>query len=372
MRKRLLSFILTLFLSLGMLSGCSESETIETAETVYESSEQKETDINQITDEITADITEYTAEETAADVTEYTEVITKAVTKAETSAAADNTDECVHDYVMKKDFPATCQSERTAVFVCSKCKDRKTEVFEGTRLEHEYVEEILEKASSDGCGKREIFCINCGTPRKTDFFNYFNDIYYNSKFNAEADLAAKRLIDYLGLNRLPKSDLEKLCILKEWFCENTSYDDTLKRHTAYDILVRHSAVCQGYAEALCLILPKCGIETYFCKSDEFNHAWNLVKLDGEWVYTDFVGADGHNLDYVIVGGNLLGRAKDVGVREFFVENGKYEDVSFDMSLISEELHFYEFDMSSIEYTEEPGSLTLERESGGTKIKYKNN
>ena len=57
---------------------------------------------------------------------------------------------------------------------------------------------------------------------------------------------------------------------------------------AYGALVDGEAVCSGYAEAMALLLTYAGID---CKvvigsSKAENHAWNLVKIDGEWYHLD--------------------------------------------------------------------------------------
>lgn len=63
--------------------------------------------------------------------------------------------------------------------------------------------------------------------------------------------------------------------------------------TAYGALVRHKAICQGYAEAYKLIMDKLGIECGICGGMASNesHAWNYVKLDGEYYWADLTWDD---------------------------------------------------------------------------------
>lgn len=58
--------------------------------------------------------------------------------------------------------------------------------------------------------------------------------------------------------------------------------------TGYGALVENVAVCQGYTMALLAILRELEIENVICinENPEVNHAWNIVKIDGEWYHLD--------------------------------------------------------------------------------------
>ena len=79
--------------------------------------------------------------------------------------------------------------------------------------------------------------------------------------------------------------------LHEYLAMHCAYDETLERSTEYDVLVRGSAVCQGYAEAYMDLLRRVGIECIVVTSEEMNHAWNQVKLDGAWYHVDVTWDD---------------------------------------------------------------------------------
>lgn len=90
------------------------------------------------------------------------------------------------------------------------------------------------------------------------------------------------------------SDLEKAITLHDFIVLNCEYDyqnyldKTLPRevYTTYGTLVNRKAVCQGYALTYKFLLNKAGIECYMVSSDEMNHAWNLIKLDGQYYQVD--------------------------------------------------------------------------------------
>jgi len=62
--------------------------------------------------------------------------------------------------------------------------------------------------------------------------------------------------------------------------------------TAYGCLVRHKAVCEGYAEAFRLIMDRLKIPNKLASSKD--HTWNKVKLGGKWYHVDVTWNDGTN------------------------------------------------------------------------------
>ncbi len=58
----------------------------------------------------------------------------------------------------------------------------------------------------------------------------------------------------------------------------------------YGVFVNRKAVCAGYAKATQYLLNLCGIECTYVTSD--SHAWNLVKLEGEYYHLDTTWGDG--------------------------------------------------------------------------------
>lgn len=67
-------------------------------------------------------------------------------------------------------------------------------------------------------------------------------------------------------------------------------------HTMYGALVEHKAVCDGYAKTYQYLLYKVGIPSHIVTGygGAESHAWNLVKLDGDWYYTDITWDDQSN------------------------------------------------------------------------------
>lgn len=103
-----------------------------------------------------------------------------------------------------------------------------------------------------------------------------------------------------------KSEWEQLKYLYEKLVFETTYsEDAQLPFTAYGALVEHKATCQGYADAMHLILRRAGFEAAFVighgDSMDYTHKWNYVKLsDGKWYILDPTWADptGKDEDYI--------------------------------------------------------------------------
>lgn len=99
--------------------------------------------------------------------------------------------------------------------------------------------------------------------------------------------------------------------LHDWLCENGTYDFSYSAEEfswdVYGILMNGTGVCESYARSYQLLLQETGIESrvvYGVSVSETpeNHAWNAVKIDGNWYYTDVTWDDSavNTLDYTHV------------------------------------------------------------------------
>lgn len=100
--------------------------------------------------------------------------------------------------------------------------------------------------------------------------------------------------EIIGKTNSSMSDLEKALIAHDWMTLNVEYDyenyckGTIpwSSYTAEGALVKRIAVCQGYALAYEAVLKRMGISCITVVSRSMNHAWNMVKLDGDWYHVD--------------------------------------------------------------------------------------
>ncbi|MBD5130036.1 MAG: hypothetical protein HDT43_08940 [Ruminococcaceae bacterium] len=175
------------------------------------------------------------------------------------------------------------------------------------------------------------------------------------------------LIDELDLKDDKKSDMEKLCILGKWFCDNTEYDYQLEATGSYGLetkasylLTKHSGVCATYAETACFILSQCGIDTLYCDNGNSNHAWNAVKIDGQWTYTDFVGGPEH----LLLGSSYHGLPDHTFIYSCHTLNGYgYGGTVPDMSEINTDLRLFDFDGNELEVHKEADGFSYVDSNG---------
>ena len=89
----------------------------------------------------------------------------------------------------------------------------------------------------------------------------------------------------IGLN-----DFEKVKYVNDFVVLNTAYnlESAASPYTPYSILFNGEGVCEGYALTTLLLLEASGVETRYISGEVETglHAWNLVKLDGEWYHLD--------------------------------------------------------------------------------------
>ena len=90
------------------------------------------------------------------------------------------------------------------------------------------------------------------------------------------------------------TEFEKELAIHDFLVINTRYDEkNLAKNTlppsAYNvdgIILDGLGVCEGYAQAFKLLLNKVGIEAVVVSEPRINHAWNIVKIDGEYYHVD--------------------------------------------------------------------------------------
>lgn len=110
------------------------------------------------------------------------------------------------------------------------------------------------------------------------------------------------------------SDLEKEEAIYRWLVDNVNYDWTLQdvlseterwSYQPYGALINRTAVCLGYATSFQLLMDMSGVECITivgaCFNSTGDHAWNMVKLNGEWYCVDVTwdanGREGQGNDH---------------------------------------------------------------------------
>ncbi len=79
--------------------------------------------------------------------------------------------------------------------------------------------------------------------------------------------------------------------LHDWLIYNANYDYTYTYYYPDGVLLKGTGVCDSYTQAYNLLLNEFNIECKRLSSEGMDHAWNLVKIDGQWCHVDVTWDD---------------------------------------------------------------------------------
>jgi hypothetical protein len=86
------------------------------------------------------------------------------------------------------------------------------------------------------------------------------------------------------------SEYEKVRYAYEYVIKNTVYqEDVQDDQNIYSVFGKKGSVCAGYSKAIQYLLKRTGIECSYVAGEAIGqgaHAWNIVRVDGEYYYLD--------------------------------------------------------------------------------------
>ena len=182
----------------------------------------------------------------------------------------------------------------------------------------------------------------------------------------------KKISDILALVSDDMPDEKKALIIHDYLVYESAYDydnylaGTLPQdsYRSGGLLMNGIGVCQAYAYAFTYLMDKVDIECYVTSSDEMNHAWNIVKIEGSYYHVDCTWDDpvydkiGKVLHkYFLVSDEAIQDAR-VGsgthtgwdLTDLVCDNTQYDDaywVDIDSPIIFDENDFYYIEGSII-------------------------
>lgn len=152
------------------------------------------------------------------------------------------------------------------------------------------------------------------------------------------------------------SDAEKGLAINTYLCENAYYDDAALENaekysftqvdedfydsfTAYGILVDGVGVCASYSASFKLLADAAGLESIVVTGyldGSVPHAWNKVKLDGDWYIVDSTNNDNEMIQ------NALLNLSDKAAAGTLVENDSFaiDNNLYDYAAGTDELEHY--------------------------------
>jgi hypothetical protein len=119
------------------------------------------------------------------------------------------------------------------------------------------------------------------------------DVKYESTIEQEKIVDSKIAAILKSLKLTADSDYEKVKKIHDYVINLASYDTTLARSSAYELLINKSAVCEGYTLAAYRLFTDAGLECRIITGtgQGERHAWNIVKVDGQWYNIDLTWDD---------------------------------------------------------------------------------
>ncbi|MBW6410456.1 transglutaminase domain-containing protein [Clostridium weizhouense] len=148
------------------------------------------------------------------------------------------------------------------------------------------------------------------------------------------------------------TDIDKVVAINNYLVKIYKYDDELKSDNVYSALTTGKTICQGYAMTAYKMFNFVGIESRIVigTMNNIGHAWNQVKVNGQWYHLDVTNND-----------NVV-RDKYLLVSDGFLKNSGFEWDNSEYSLSP--YNYYKSSTSYVDYNNDKEKDISQSYNGG--------
>ncbi|MBO6214551.1 MAG: hypothetical protein J6N76_03320 [Lachnospiraceae bacterium] len=193
------------------------------------------------------------------------------------------------DKVIYDQIYDTIVSQKTDVAISTTDKDTLKRVYECVLADHG---EIFWASGY----VYHVYSVNDEIVNLTFSPNYLMDMDQRAQMQQRIDAV---VADWLEGISYEASDYEKSRYIYQTLIKNVAYDaNSTDNQNIISVFINQKTVCQGYANAVAYLAQKLGLQaavvTGYANGEL--HAWNLIKLDGQYYYLDSTWGNSSYMD----------------------------------------------------------------------------
>ncbi len=137
-----------------------------------------------------------------------------------------------------------------------------------------------------------IACKEGSSRVETVRFTYLYDAETAREKTAELEQIVQQIVD----GSPHGTQLDEVRYFHDYLVQHYSYDyrdlpENERIRDAYRFFTEGQGVCQAYMQAMTLLCSARGIASYPVLSEEMDHAWNIIQVNGNWYHVDVTWDD---------------------------------------------------------------------------------
>jgi len=116
-------------------------------------------------------------------------------------------------------------------------------------------------------------------------------VYSAQEHEESRELIRSGVSEIVDYAREADTDLGRILRANDYICLHYEYDYALEMRKADEVIRSRKCVCQGYTTLYRAVLEELDIPNTIAYSQDMNHIWNAVWVDGSWYHIDVTWND---------------------------------------------------------------------------------